>query len=54
MSAASPALIETAPALLALVKRLNTAFYADGTRKALQAVLCESKALIAKAEGRTT
>jgi hypothetical protein len=41
-----------APEMLALLKRINEAFYVKGTRKALLPVMAETKPLIARAEGR--
>jgi hypothetical protein len=38
--------------MLALLKRINEAFYVKGTRKALLPVVKETKPLIARAEGR--
>jgi hypothetical protein len=49
---ANARLISCAPELLDLIKRMNYAFYADGSPKAMKAVMAETKALIAKAEGR--
>ena len=46
------ALIAAAPDLLALIKRINTAFYVDGTAKALRPVMAETKEMIRLAEGR--
>jgi len=43
---------ETAAKLLDLVKRLNYAFYVEGTAKAMRPIMAETKALIAEAEGR--
>jgi protein-disulfide isomerase-like protein with CxxC motif len=37
--------------LLDLVKRLNYAFYVDGTSKALKPIMAETKQAIARAEG---
>ena len=45
-------LIKAAPELLALMKRINEAFYVHGTHKALLPVMAETKPLIRKAEGR--
>jgi hypothetical protein len=42
----------TAPQMLSLLKRINEAFYINGTRKALLPVMRETKLLIARAEGR--
>jgi hypothetical protein len=38
--------------MLALLKRINEAFYVKGTRKALLEVMKETKPLIARVEGR--
>jgi hypothetical protein len=38
--------------MLSLLKRINDAFYVKGSRKALLAVMKETKPLIARAEGR--
>lgn len=38
--------------LLDLVKRINYAFYVDGTSKALMPIMAETKAIIAEAEGK--
>ena len=48
---ADTALLASAPELLALLKRINTAFYVDGTAKALKSVMAETKDLIRRAEG---
>lgn len=47
------ALIAAAPKMLAFIKSMNYAFYAEGTPKAMKLVMAESKALIADAEART-
>ncbi|MGH7070900.1 MAG: hypothetical protein ACREFO_12930 [Acetobacteraceae bacterium] len=49
---ANAALITAAPEMLALLKRINEAFYVQGTRRALLPVMSGTKPLIAKAEGR--
>jgi hypothetical protein len=49
---ANPRLITAAPEMLALLKRINEAFYVKGTHTALLPVMAETKPLIAKAEGR--
>ena len=49
---ANARLIAVAPEMLSLLKRINEAFYVKGTRKALTAVMAETKPLIAKAEAR--
>lgn len=38
--------------MLDLLKRINWAFYVEGTAKALKPVMAETRALIAQAEGR--
>jgi hypothetical protein len=43
---------QAAPDMLSLLKRINNAFYVKGSRKALLAVMKETKPLIARAEGR--
>lgn len=48
---ANALLFTAAPEMLALLKRLNWAFYVEGTTKALKAVMMETKDLIHKAEG---
>lgn len=45
-------ILRAAPELLAIVKRINWSFYVEGTTKAMKTVMAETKALIAKAEGR--
>lgn len=47
------ALIAAAPKMLEFIKRMNHAFYVEGTPKAMKPIMAESKALIADAEGRT-
>lgn len=49
---ANAALIAAAPELLAMLKAANAAFFGAGTRLELLKALKDSKALIAKAEGR--
>lgn len=49
---ANASLIAAAPELLDLLKRINYSFYVDGTSKALRPIMSETKAAIAKAEGR--
>lgn len=49
---ANARLIAAAPELLDLLKRINWAFYVDGTTKAVKQVMAETKGIIAKAEGR--
>lgn len=50
-SRAITALVANAPQMLDLLKRINHAFYVDGTAKALRPIMAETKALIHKAEG---
>jgi protein-disulfide isomerase-like protein with CxxC motif len=38
--------------LLDIVKRINYAFYVEGNTKAMKVVMTETKAIIAKAEGK--
>ena len=38
--------------LLDILKRINYAFYVEGTSKALKPIMAETKAIIQKAEGR--
>lgn len=45
-------LILAAPEMLALLKRINEAFYVHGTTKALLPVMAETKPLIRRAEGK--
>lgn len=45
-------LIAAAPEMLALLKRVNNVFYAQGTRKAMIEIMSEALPLIKKAEGR--
>ncbi len=45
-------LVSEHAALLDLLKRINTAFYVEGTTKALRPVMSETKPLIRRAEGR--
>lgn len=47
---ANAALIAAAPDLLDLIKRLNYAFYVDGTSKAMKPIMAETKAIIQKCE----
>ena len=44
-------LMAAAPELLELLKRINHAFYVEGTSKAMKEVMSETKKLIHKAEG---
>ena len=46
------AVAKAAPKMLDLIKRLRTAFYVDGTSKALRPVMAEAKAIVAEAEGK--
>jgi hypothetical protein len=48
---ANARLIAAAPDLLAIVERLNYAFYVDGTAKALRPIMAETKAILARVRG---
>lgn len=51
-SLSDAALIAAAPAMYALIKDMRQAFYVDGKRKALLAVMERSHDVVAQAEGR--